>query len=577
MPTTSSFPPIRIPQTDLYGLIFERDDRPFPDDKVIYLDPETSRSYTFAQVRDTAVEFGKGLKAVWQWRKGDVLALFTPNSIDTPAIMWGCHWAGGIVSPANPGYTVDELTFQLKDSGAKAIATQKTLLPTAIEAAKQLGIPEDRILLLGDDRDATMRFKHFRSIRNLSGSSRYRKAKIDPDNDLAFLVYSSGTTGHPKGVMLSHMNIVSNILMGSVGEGGNLTWDGGLDGEGDRALAFLPFSHIYGASLSPRLRPAITVVADGRHAPSGLTCLIHNAIFNGITLVVMSKFDIEKFCAMIQQLRITFAYIVPPVVLLLSKHPIVDKYDLSSIRMLNSGAAPLTQELVKAMYRRIKCPVKQGYGMSETSPTTHMQPWQDWDKTIGSVGRLLPNQVAKYMSPEEEEVPAGEVGELWVKGPNVFKGYLNNPDGTRNALTQDGFFKTGDVGYEDKDGSLYITDRVKELIKYKGFQVPPAELEGLLASHPKINDVAVVGWYDKDQATEVPRAYIVPAPGIAASKEVAADITAWLAARVASHKRLRGGIRFVDEIPKSVSGKILRRKLKARAQEEEATALRAKL
>ncbi|KAI4289786.1 MAG: hypothetical protein L6R35_000952 [Caloplaca aegaea] len=577
MPTTSTFPPIQIPQTDVFGLIFERKDRPFPDDKIIYLEPETSRSYTFAQVRDTAVEFGNGLKSAWEWRKNDVLALFTPNSIDIPAIIWGCHWAGGIVSPANPAYTVDELAFQLKDSGAKAIATQETLLPAAIEAAKRVGIPEDRLILLGGERDAAIRFKHFQSIHNLAGTSSYLRSEVAPDNDLAFLVYSSGTTGYPKGVMLTHKNIVSNILMANAGEGGNLTWDGGPDGEGDRALAFLPFSHIYGAYVSFQLKLTDMAMADDRHAHPGLTCLIHNTIFLGLTLVVMAKFDIEKFCAIVQNSRITFAYIVPPVVLLLSKHPIVDKYNLSSLRMLNSGAAPLTQELVKAMYKRIECPVKQGYGLSETSPTTHMQSWGDWDKTIGSVGRLLPNQVAKYMSPEEKEVPAGEVGELWIKGPNIFKGYLNNPDGTRNALTEDGFFKTGDVGYQDKDGNFYITDRVKELIKYKGFQVPPAELEGLLASHPKINDVAVLGWYDRDQATEVPRAYVVPAPGVAGLKEVAADISAWLAAKVASHKRLRGGIRFVEEIPKSASGKILRRMLKVKAQEEEAAAIKAKL
>ncbi|KAL9030341.1 MAG: hypothetical protein Q9196_001536 [Gyalolechia fulgens] len=292
----------------------------------------------------------------------------------------------------------------------------------------------------------------------------------------------------------------------------------------------------------------------------------------------MSQFDIERFCAIIERFKITFAYIVPPVVLLLSKHPVVDKYDLTSLRMLNSGAAPLTPELVDAVYKRINCPVKQGYGLSETSPTTHSQPWEDWDMTPGSVGRLLPNQVAKFMSAEEKEIVGGGVGELWIKGPNVFKGYLNNPEGTRNALTEDGFFKTGDVGYQDQSGNFFITDRVKELIKYKGFQVPPAELEGLLASHPKVNDVAVVGLHDKEQATEVPRAYIVPAPGVQGTKELEADIASWLAERVANHKRLRGGIKFVDEIPKSASGKILRRILKARAQDGEAnSALKVKL
>jgi len=189
---------------------------------------------------------------------------------------------------------------------------------------------------------------------------------------------------------------------------------------------------------------------------------------------------------------------------------------------------------------------------------------------------MLPNQTAKYMSPDERELPVGETGELWIKGPNIFKGYHNNPAGTRNALTPDGYFKTGDVGHQDQDGNFYITDRVKELIKYKGFQVPPAELEGLLISHPSINDVAVVGIYYEDQATEVPRAYVVLKPGVEAGAQTAEAIATWLAGKVAGHKRLRGGVRFVDEIPKSASGKILRRVLKARAEGEE-KALKAKL
>ncbi|KAG7007251.1 4-coumarate--coA ligase 1 [Physcia stellaris] len=554
MPTESTYPQFDVPNADLWAFLFERNDRPFPDNKVIYRDAETDRNYTYDQVKTTAIDFGKGLKSVWEWRKGDVLALFTPNCIDTPAIIWGCHWAGGNLSPANPGYTVEELAFQLKDAGAKAIVTQKPFLVVAQDAARRVGIPEDRIILIGDERDEARRFKHFTAIRNLAGTSRYRRTKLDPKKDLAFLVYSSGTTGHPKGVMLSHENIVSNILMLKAGEAGNLTWDGGSDGQGDNLLAFLPFFHIY-----------------------GLTCLIHQSLYSGLTLVVMPKFDMEKFCATIQRHKITFAYVVPPVVLLLGKHPVVDKYDLSSLRMMNSGAAPLTQELVEAVHQRLKVPIKQGYGLSETSPTTHTQPWETWNKTIGSVGLLLPNQTAKYMSPDEKEVSVGEVGELWIKGPNVFLGYHNNPEGTKNALTEDGYFKTGDVGYQDQDGNFYITDRVKELIKYKGFQVAPAELEGLLVSHPKINDVAIVGVYDKEQATEVPRAYIVPRPGVEGNKATVDDIIAWLQGKVANHKRLRGGVRFVEEIPKSASGKILRRLLKIRAQEEEGKGLKAKL
>ncbi|KAL9030340.1 MAG: hypothetical protein Q9196_001535 [Gyalolechia fulgens] len=247
MPSQSTYPAIQVPPTDIWGLLFERKDRPFPDDKGVI----PSRSYTFAQVKDTAVEFGNGLKSVWEWRHGDVLGLFARNSIDTPSVLWGCHWAGGTVSPANPGYTLDELAFQLKDSGAKALVTQKSLLPVATKAAKQVGIPDDRIILIGDDGHETLRFKHFRSIRNPAGPSRYSRTKINPKKDLAFLVYSSGTTGHPKGVMLSHENIVSNILMGKVAEGDNLSWDGCPDGNGDRLLAFLPFYHIYGLVTLP--------------------------------------------------------------------------------------------------------------------------------------------------------------------------------------------------------------------------------------------------------------------------------------------------------------------------------------
>ena len=297
----------------------------------------------------------------------------------------------------------------------------------------------------------------------------------------------------------------------------------------------------------------------------------------GLTLYVMSKFNLAKFCELIQTHRITFAYVVPPVVLQLGKSPIVSNYDLSSIRMLNSGAAPLTKELVEAVWNRLKIPIKQGYGLSETSPTTHTQPWETWRKYIGSVGRLLPNQTAMYMNPEEKEVPAGETGELWLKGPNIFLGYLNNPEGTKNAFTEDGYFKTGDVGHQDAEGNFYITDRVKELIKYKGFQVTPAELEGILIAHPDIDDVAVIGIMDHGRASEVPRAYVVPKKGVQAGKDTEKRIVDGLAQKVANHKQLRGGVRFVDEIPKSATGKILRRVLKEKAKEEEKKGAKAKL
>lgn len=310
---------------------------------------------------------------------------------------------------------------------------------------------------------------------------------------------------------------------------------------------------------------------------TGLTCLVHLSLYAGLELIVMSKFELEKFCAHVQNYRITFAFVVPPVVLHLSKNPIVSKYDFSSLRMMNSGAAPLTHELVEAVYNRLKVPIKQGYGLSETSPTTHSQKWEDWRAYIGSVGKMCPNMEAKYMAMPEDgsepyELEAGQVGELYLRGPNIFQGYHNNPTATADCLSPDGWFRSGDVGYQDKEGNFFITDRVKELIKYKGFQVPPAELEGILVNNDSVDDVAVVGVESQAHGSEVPLAFVVrsaksKASGVSAQEE-AGRIVSWLDSKVAPHKRLRGGVRFVDAIPKSAAGKILRRMLKKAAVEE---------
>ena len=224
---------------------------------MLFLDPYTRRSYTFAQLKATAVSFGNGLRALYNWRKNDVLAMFTPNSIDFPAAMWGCLYAGGIMSPANPGYTAAELAFQLKDAGAKAIVTQYALLKTVREAARQAGIDESNIILLGDAHDPEGKVPHFTEVRDVRGTVGSQRPRINAREDLAFIPYSSGTTGRPKGVMLTHRNIVSNVSMQRIGEGYNLDWKGGEKNEGDRVLAFLPFFHIYGTKQTPQLSQPI--------------------------------------------------------------------------------------------------------------------------------------------------------------------------------------------------------------------------------------------------------------------------------------------------------------------------------
>ncbi|RYP31036.1 hypothetical protein DL767_005976 [Monosporascus sp. MG133] len=544
----SQHPDLAIPEVDLWTYQFEREDRPFPDNK----DPDTGRSYTWAQVKSTALEFGKGLKSEWGFERGDVLGFFSPNTIDYAPAFFGAHWAGGTASTANPTYTAKELAYQMKDSKAKGIITQVPFLPVVLEAAKVIGIPENRIILLGDGRDPSGKFKHFTEIR---GTGAHSQTSIDPKKDAAFIVYSSGTTGLPKGVPLTHYNIVANLeQLVYVDVFNSLHWGGGVDGKGDKQLAILPFFHVY-----------------------GLTCIVLQGIRMGIQVVVLPKFDLEKACKVIQDFGITYASVPPPVVLALAKHPVVSKYDLSSIKWMNSGAAPLGRDLVDIVWQRLMIPVMQGYGLSETAPTLTKGALVDWAKFNGSVGRLLPNIEAKIVDLEGNELPRGQEGELWVRGPNVFLGYLNRPELQAETFSACGFFKTGDIGYVDDKGNLYITDRLKELIKYKGFQVAPAELEGLLLGHDEISDACVIPAFDKQRETEVPRAYVVTKPGVPRTGEKAAEIVRWLDAKVAQHKRLRGGVRFIDEIPKNASGKLLRRVLKDLAKKEDRGEAAAKL
>lgn len=393
MPVSSPWPDVPIPDVDLWAFMFLRPDKDFADDKIIYRAVENpDRHYTFAQVKAAATAFGEGLQNLWDWQRGDVFAIYAPNDIEIPPLMYGVFFAGGTVSPANPAYSPDELAFQLENAGAKALATTKKFLPAALKAADKAGVPHDRIILLGEGKDESYKFKHWSNIRKTSGASRYRRRKMDPDRDLAFLVYSSGTTGLPKGVMLSHRNVISDICLitGAVGK-----W---YNAENTKMLGVLPFFHIY-----------------------GLQGLVQQPLYRGIELVVMPAFDLKIFLSAIQTHKISFIYVAPPVLVRLARDHMIDDYDLSSVKMITSGAAPLTQELVDAVYKRTKIRINQAYGLSETSPMTHTQPWDEWYDSIGSVGKLFPNMVAKYADEEGKEAGEGQPGELWLAGPNIFK------------------------------------------------------------------------------------------------------------------------------------------------------------
>ncbi|RII05543.1 AMP-dependent synthetase/ligase [Alternaria sp. MG1] len=461
----------------------------------------------------------------------------TPNQIDIVPAIFGTQLVGGVVCPLNFMYTVDELVSQLTSSKAKGLLTNTTCLDVACKAASKVGLPLDRILLVGNYKPTTTAVRHFSTLKS---SSSVKPVTIDPKEDLAYLVYSSGTTGVPKGVMLTHENIITNTVQKLAADGRGQDW------RTDKSIGFLPMYHIY-----------------------GIAALILAPVFYGSTAYVMQGFDLQKFCETVQKEKITIAWIVPPVALALAKAPIVDQYDLKSLRDLHSSAAPAPLEIITAVNKRIEAPVRQAYGLSEAAPAVCSQRIEDWDKPMGTSGRLLPNMSAKLVK-DGKEVDAGTGdGELCLKGPNIFKGYYNNPEATAGAFDADGWYHTGDVGKFDRHGNLFITDRLKELIKYNGFQVAPAELEALLLGHPAVADVAVIGVYDASRITELPRAYIVAAPGYNGDKKLESEMHEWFNKRVAPHKKLRGGIRFVEAVPKSNAGKILRRVLVEQAKEED--------
>ena len=340
---------------------------------------------------------------------------------------------------------------------------------------------------------------------------------------MVVLPYSSGTTGLPKGVMLTHRNLVANMLQSTCALS---------IGEGDTILGVLPFFHIY-----------------------GMVVIMNLGLYRGATIVTMPRFDLEQCLQIMQQYRVTFANVVPPIVLAFAKSPLVDKYDLSRLHTVFSGAAPLSESVATAASARLGCRVVQGYGLTETSPVTHATRVDAAPAKAAGIGPPVPNTEAKVVDVvTQAELGPRQEGEICVRGPQVMKGYLNRPDATAAMLDADGWLHTGDIGYADEDGCFFIVDRLKELIKYKGMQIAPAELEAVLLSHPAVADAAVIPIPD-EECGEVPKAFVV-LKGEATPDE----IMAYVAERVAPYKKLRA-LEVIDQIPKSPSGKILRRVL----------------
>ncbi|MFJ4645976.1 4-coumarate--CoA ligase family protein [Streptomyces bobili] len=458
-------------------------------------------------------------------RKGDVLALHSPNTVAFPTAFYAATRAGATVTTVHPLATAEEFAKQLGDSAARWIITVSPLLETARRAAELAGGVQE--IFVCDSASG-----HRSLIDMLACAAPEPQIAIDPVEDVAALPYSSGTTGVPKGVMLTHRQIATNLAQLEPAI---------TAGPGDRILAVLPFFHIY-----------------------GLTALMNAPLRRGATVVVLPRFDLQTFLAAIQNHRITGLYVAPPIVLALAKHPAVAQYDLSSLRYVISAAAPLDAGLAAACSARLNLPpVGQAYGMTELSPGTHVVPLDAMrEAPAGTVGKLIAGTEMRIVSLDDpdKDLGVGETGEILIRGPQIMKGYLGRPDATAAMIDGDGWLHTGDIGRVDGGGWLFVVDRVKELIKYKGFQVAPAELEALLLTHPGIADAAVIGEYN-DDGNEVPHAYVVRQP--TAPDLAEGEVAMYVAERVAPYKRVRL-VTFIDTVPRAASGKILRRELRDR-------------
>jgi acyl-CoA synthetase (AMP-forming)/AMP-acid ligase II len=521
----SPYPDEDIPKVSVFDFLFA-DLSEADESRTALVDGASGAQTTFGALKQQ-IELLAGALAARGVGVGDVVALHSPNVPAFATVFHGILRSGATATTVNAMYRAEEIETQLRDSGASFLFTVGPLHPQAQAAADAVGLPAERVVVLDGAAGHA-------SLRDLLAEGKAAPdVSFDPASHVAVMPYSSGTTGYPKGVQLSHTNLVANVVQ---------TYPV-LDVDADDVvLAVLPFFHIY-----------------------GMTVLLDIAIKKRAALVTMPRFDLAEFLRIIQEHRCTYLFIAPPIAVALAKHPLIDRYDLSSVRAILSGAAPIDGALMAAVAGRLGARVRQGYGMTEASPITHVLPPDRDDLSLGSIGVPIAGTEVKLVSVEtgeEIEVPSeglSEPGELWVRGPQVMLGYLGQEDATRETVDADGFLHTGDIARVGSAGEFYIVDRLKELIKYKGYQVAPAELEALLLTHPDIADAAVVGAPD-EEGQEIPKAFVVRREGAQLEAE---GVIAFVAEHVAPHKKIRA-VAFIEAVPKSASGKILRKDLKDR-------------
>jgi acyl-CoA synthetase (AMP-forming)/AMP-acid ligase II len=517
----SHTPPIDIPPVPVTDFILEQA-RQYAA-KPALIEAHTGRTLSYQQVLEALERTTAGL-AAQGFTKGDVLAIYCTNSPEYTIAFLAVAKLGGISTMVSPLFNETELATQLQDSGARFLLTQADLAETARAAARQTRV--EKIFVLGDENVRGM--ASFASLMTFDGPAP-PPVEIDPLEDVVALPYSSGTTGLPKGVMLTHHNLVAVLRQ---------TESFQVLRSEDRTICVIPCYHVYGFHVVMNL-----------------------GLRTGATVITLPRFELTEFLRALERYQINVVPAVPPIVLALARHPLVDQFNLSKLERVHCGAAPLAIEVADACEDRLGVSINYGYGMTELSPLSHLSSAESHRNQPGAAGYCLPNTECKIVSIESgDELGPGEEGEVCVRGPQVMKGYLNQPQATAEIIDNEGWLYTGDIGYATEEGELFIIDRLKELIKYKGRQVAPAELEAILLSHPAVADAAVIPSPDAD-AGEVPIAFVVTRNEITSG-----ELLSFVAERVAPHKKVRR-VEFIDQIPKSPTGKILRRLLVQRVRE----------
>jgi acyl-CoA synthetase (AMP-forming)/AMP-acid ligase II len=523
------------PEIPIHKILEDTAER-FPE-RLAFLFP---KKMTFRQFKEKVDIFSTVLKEIGV-KKGDRVALYSPNSIQWEISFFGLEKAGAILVPMNPQFKENEVEYELNDSGAETIIVSQSEYPNVAAVEDRTNLKNIIVIEATDKSYPKGTFGWFELMANTEPSP--PKYTFYSKEDLATLVYTSGTTGLPKGTMLTHHNMVSNVIQ--ICQNFELS-------ELDVAMTVLPLYHIY-----------------------GLNVCMNQAIWLGAAQVVTPRFDVKQFCELIEKYQVTYSLCVPPIFLAVVRHleePNIEGYDWINLKVFNNGAAPIPLELLERFNKlaKEKCnaknvTVQHGWGLTEASPVVAVNPMSRLK--IESQGILISDTFHKIVDLEtNKELPErGEIGELVIKGPQVMKGYWNRPEATKSAFWRDPktgekWLRTGDMAYIDEEEYEHLLDRIKEMIKYKGWSIAPAELEDLLFQNPHVFDVAVIGKPSTElDIGEIPKAFIILKPE-SKGKISEQEIMDWVAEKISAYKKIRE-VEFVETIPKSGSGKILRREL----------------